>query len=382
MTTSAVSTVTGTTEDGFEAVADALAAARAAEPGLDAQVVALVDGVRVVDLVVGDGIAADSLVPVYSVGKGAAHLVVALLVQEGVLELGQRVADVWPEFATHGKDTLTLHDLVTHRAGLVGVPEGFTMHELASDEALAARLAGQVPAWPVGKGYGYHAYVVAALTGEVVNRVTGRTLREHYDARIRTPRGLDLYLGLPEGVTDRALDVQAALRTPQEEAARAAGVAPDSLMSLAFNLQTDPPTDIVAVGNDLRVRQLGPASSGAVGSARGVAGLYAAAIGADGGGALLDDASLAAVSALHTPGADLVTGEQDHFGLGFERVGRSYPFLGPNAFGHTGATGSVGFADPASGVALGYVRRRFSRAGNVAPEVEVLARAVTAAAQR
>jgi CubicO group peptidase (beta-lactamase class C family) len=379
--TTATTQVTGTVAPGFEGVRDALAAAAAGEPGLQAQVAAYAGGERVVDLAV--GLSAETLMPVYSTGKGAVHLTVALLAQEGVLDLDRRVADDWPELGTHGKDVLTLRDLLTHRAGLVGVPERFRVDELADEELVAARLAPLPPAWPVGTGYGYHAFVIGALLGEAVRRQTGLSLREVYAERIRAPRELDLYFGVPEALDDRVVDAQPALLTDAEQAQRAAAMpGRETLLSVAFNLDADPPTDIVAIGSAPQVRRLGPTSFGAVGNARGLAGLYAAAIGADGRGALLDESSVAAVSALATPGPDLVTGEADHFGLGFERVQVPYPFLGATAFGHSGAAGAQAFADPASGVAFGYARRRFAAAGNLAPEVDGLARALVEAATR
>ncbi|WP_456826111.1 serine hydrolase domain-containing protein [Cellulomonas sp. P5_E12] len=379
-TTAAVQ-VEGTVAPGFEMVRDAFAATAAREPGLQAQLAAYAGGERVVDLAV--GLPVEALMPVYSTGKGAVHLTVALLAQEGVLDLDRRVADDWPELGTHGKDVLTVRDLLTHRAGLVGVPERFRIEELADDAVLAARLAPLAPAWPVGAGYGYHAFVIGALLGEAVRRQTGLSLRDVYAQRIREPRTLDLYLGLPEDLDGAVVDAQPALLTDAEQALRAAATpARDTLISVAFNLDADPPTDIVAIGNAPLVRRLGPTSAGAVGSARGLAGLYAAAIGADGRGALLDESSVAAVSALATPGPDLVTGEADHFGLGFERPQSLYPFLGATAFGHSGATGAQAFADPASGVAFGYARRRFAAAGNIAPEVDGLARALVEAATR
>jgi CubicO group peptidase (beta-lactamase class C family) len=379
--TTAAAQVQGEVAPGFEGVRDAFAAAASAEPGLQAQVAAYAGGERVVDLAV--GLPVETLMPVYSTGKGAVHLAVALLVQDGVLDLDRRVADDWPELGTHGKEVLTVRDVLTHRAGLVGVPERFRLDELADDSALAARLAPLAPAWSVGAGYGYHAFVIGALLGEAVRRQTGLSLREVYAQRIRAPRDLDLYFGVPDALDDLVVDAQPALLTDAEQAQRAAA-APgrDTLLSLAFNLDAEPPTDIVTIGNAPQVRRLGPTSAGAVGNARGLAGLYAAAVGLDGRGALLDESSVAAVSALATPGPDLVTGEADHFGLGFERTHVPYPFLGRGAFGHSGATGAQAFADPESGVAFGYARRRFAAAGNLAPEVAGLARALVEAANR
>ncbi|MEV6969791.1 serine hydrolase domain-containing protein [Hamadaea sp. NPDC051192] len=353
---------------GFGAVRTAFFGAVAAEPGLGAQLVAYHHDRMVVDLAA--GMDHDDLTGLYSSAKGAAHLVVALLVQDGVLELDRPVVAHWPEFA---QDTLTLRDLLSHRSGLIGVDGGLASEELADDQVIAARLANQKPFWAPGEGYGYHAFVIGALTGEVVRRATGRSLREFYDERVRRPYGLDFYLGLPESEEGRYRPVQ-----PSQAPSTGAGIDPHSLLGIAFNLHADSPTDLVDFANTRRVRALGPASSGGVGNARGLAKMYAAAIGhLDGRPPLLTPATVAEFTTLHTPGTDLVTGESDHFLLGFEAAGLRYPTLGPRAFGHSGAIGAQSFADPDSGLAYSYTRRRFSPAGGAAaPENDSLIAAV------
>ncbi|MFI9341098.1 serine hydrolase domain-containing protein [Streptomyces sp. NPDC052773] len=381
--------VHGTVAEGFEEVREEFAAHLAGErhdPG--AQLVVQLHGRRVVDLWGGEGIDGDSLTTLFSIAKGAAHLVVALLVQEGTLDLDREVAAYWPEFAAEGKDRLTLRELLEHRAGVVGDPErAFTVEELADDRVIAARLAGLKPLWEPGTAYGYHAFVIGALTGEVVRRATGRSLHELYEERIRAPYGLDFHLGLPAALEPRRVDVQPLLPTPAEEALLAErATAPDSIRGVAFQQHGPEPVDLVAFANHPRVRVLGPASSGGVGNARGVAGMYAAAISTvDGRAPLLTRETAALFGGLRTPGGpDLVTGTEDHFGLGFEYLAGRYPFLGEDSFGHSGATGSLGFADPASGVAYAYTRRRFAFPSGYgeAPENRRLAESVLRAAVR
>ncbi|ARF53115.1 serine hydrolase domain-containing protein [Streptomyces gilvosporeus] len=354
--------VHGTVTEGFEGVREAFAAVLdEARDAPEAQLVVHVDGRRVVDLWGGPGTTADTLTGVYSLTKGAAHLVVALLVQDGVLDLDREVAAYWPEFGAEGKEQLTLRELLAHRSGVVGVDGGFTTGELADDRLMAARLAGQRPFWEPGTAYGYHAFVIGALTGEVVRRVTGRSIHEIYEERIRAPYGLDFHLGLPEALEARYADVLPLLPTPQEaEQLAANAAAPDSVRAVAFNQNATTPTDLVAFANTRAVRALGPTSSGGVGTARGVAGMYAAAISeVDGRAPLLKPETVTKFARVHYRGTDLVTGIEDAFGLGFEGLSGRYPFLGPDTFGHSGATGSLGFADPDSGVAYAYTRRRF-----------------------
>ncbi|MFG2821795.1 serine hydrolase domain-containing protein [Kitasatospora sp. NPDC048365] len=373
--------VHGTVAEGFEGVREEFEAFLAEEPAAPgAQLAAYLDGRPVVDLR-SEGVEQDSLTGVYSVTKGAAHLLVALLVQDGVLDLDREVAAYWPEFAAEGKGRLTLRELLAHRAGVISVEGGFSAAELADDRLIAARLAVQKPYWEPGTAHGYHATVIGALTGEVVLRATGRTLQELYEERIRAPHGLELYLGLPAELEPRFRSLLRAEPTPEQLTEFLAQPMPgkDGLFAISFNLRTD----LVNFVNERETRAKGSASAGGVGSARGVAGMYAAAISGLGGhGPLLEPETVAEFTTVHYPGTDLVTGSVDNFALGFETSGLSYPFLGPDAFGHCGVSGAQGFADPASGVAYGYTRRRFVfPPSGAAPENDRLAAAVVRAAR-
>lgn len=378
--------VHGTVADGFEDVRtefEAFVSAEYNEPG--SQLAAYVGDRLVVDLWAGEGMGGDSLHPLFSNAKGAAHTVVAMLVQEGALDLARTVASYWPEFAAEGKGALTVGELLAHRSGVINVDGGFSADELADDRIVAQRLAAQKPFWESGKGYGYHAYVIGALTGEVVRRATGRSVQDIWEERVRAPYGLDFYLGLPEEQEARFQEVRPMAPPPEVAALLAANPpARDSLLAVAFNLHASQPTDLGAFMNTRSVRALGPASVGAVGNARGLARFYAAATGGvDGRAPLLRPETIAEFSRLRTPGTDLVTGEVDHFGLGFETSYVRYPFLGGTAFGHSGAAGSQAFADPASGVAYGYTRRRFHfPPSGGAPENDRMAAAVVRAAKR
>jgi CubicO group peptidase (beta-lactamase class C family) len=374
----------GTVADGFEAVREEFAAFVAGErPDYEGQLCAHVHGRRVVDLWTGDGCRADSLYGVFSSTKGAAHLVVALLVQEGTLELDRKVTYYWPEFGAEGKGGLTLRDLLAHRAGLVGIDAGFTAAELADDRAVAERLADQRPFWRPGTAFGYHALVIGALTGEVVRRALGRTLQEVYEERVRAPYDLDFFLGLPEALEPRFRSVLPMAPTPEQQAALdAVPRGPHTLASIAFNTHVPDPGDLVDHANSRAVRAKGPASAGGVAAARGLAGMYAAAISElDGRPPLLKPDTIAEVGQIHSTGYDLVSRVHKSFGLGFQAVADYvYPFLGAGAFGHSGAGGSQAFADPRSGLAYGYTRRRCAFPGGAAPENERFVRAVHTAA--
>ncbi|WP_328503333.1 beta-lactamase family protein [Streptomyces sp. NBC_00457] len=369
----------GTVAEGFDAVRDEFAAFVASErDDYEGQLCAYVHGRRVVDLWTGDGADATSLYGVYSSTKGAAHLVVALLVQDGTLELDRKVTYYWPEFSAEGKANLTLRDLVTHRAGLIGLDTGFSLDELADDRMIAERLADQRPFWRPGTAFGYHALVIGALAGEVARRATGRTLQELFEERVRAPYALDFHLGLPQPLEPRFRSAQPMLPTPKQQAVLdAAPTGPHTLTSIAFNAHVPNPGEFTDFANSRTVRAKGQTSAGGVASARGLAGMYAAAISEmNDRPPLLKPDTAAEVGQIHSIGYDLVTRTHRSYGLGFQATADTwYPFLGAGAFGHSGAPGSQAFADPRSGLAYGYTRRRFAYPGGAAPENERFVRA-------
>ncbi|MFF7634673.1 serine hydrolase domain-containing protein [Kitasatospora sp. NPDC008050] len=378
-----MSKVHGTVAEGFEAVRAEFEAFVAAEP-VDpaAQLAAYQHGRLVVDLWAGD-VTGDSLSGVFSVTKGAAYLVVALLVEEGVLDLDHRVADHWPEFAAHGKGAVTLRELITHRAGVIGADGGFDYEELADDRVIAERLAGQRPFWRPGAGHGYHALAIGALVGEVVRRVTGSSVQEIYEERVRAPYGLDLYLGLPESQQHRYRDVLPMLPTAEQQAVLAGQPRPGryNRLAIAFNTSADASFDLVRFVNSPASLAKSPTSVGGAGNARGIAGMYATMLGGfNGRGPLLKADTVRDFATAHSLGQDLVVGGANGFALGFQALGVTYPALSADTFGHEGAAGALAFGDQRSGLAYGYTRRRFAFPGGAAPENERLSRAVYEAA--
>ncbi|MEV0317739.1 serine hydrolase domain-containing protein [Streptomyces sp. NPDC050658] len=376
--------VQGSVIAGYEGVKDVFTGVLAGEgPRYSAQLVAYVRGERVVDLWVGPETDGDTLFGVYSSTKGAAHLTVALLVQDGALDLDREVAHYWPEFAAEGKGQITLRELLSHRAGVVGADTGFSPEEIADDRAIAARLATQRPYWRPGTAFGYHALSVGALAGEVVFRVTGRTLQEIYEERVRVPTGIDLHLGLPEALEGRFRSVLPMAPSDDERAfLDAAPPEPNSLTSIAFNGNGTPPTDMEDLPNSRLVRAKGPASVGGVASARGLAGMYAAAVTGTGGREpLLKADTVAEFGQVHSNGYDLVMRAHKSFGVGFQNTADAwYPFLGAGTIGHSGIGGSQAFADPRGGLAYGYTRRQYAFPGGPAAENARLVRAVHEAA--
>jgi CubicO group peptidase (beta-lactamase class C family) len=373
--------VHGTVAPGFDAVRAELAQVPSDS---EAQLAAWVDGELVVDLWTGGVDDGDLIGPVFSCTKGAVHLVVAMLVQDGILDPDERVATYWSAFAAEEKQKITLRQLLTHQAGLVGVPGGFTAMEIADDGAIAERLARQRPWWDPGTAFGYHALTLGALVAQVVRRTTGASLGEVLGDRLPTPPGAVFVLGVPDALESRFRPVLPMLPCADPPPPTPPGVS-GLLRGIAFNQLGAEPTDLLEHGNSLAVRRRGPASAGGMANARGMAALYATAVtGVHGGAPVLGDETITGFARHQVRGADVVTGRVDRYALGFEATSLKYGgLLGPRAVGHAGAGGSEAFADPDAGLAYAYTRTRMARSGGgEAPENHRLVRVLVESINR
>ena len=347
----------GAVSAGFEPVRDQFEAYLSADPAYSAQLSVYHRGEPVVDLAGGPHLAADSLTGLFSASKGIAAIAFATLIDEGRIVLDRPVAAYWPEFAAAGKETVPVRQLLSHTVGLLGVPGGFRDEEVLSSGAAAARLAALPPVWRPGVAVGYHGLTMGIFMEELTRRVTGGSLQELYESRIRLPRDLDVYLGLPEAEEKRFVPVRPLVDGAGQAAELAAGgPAPDGLAGLAFNNVNNPvPLDQIYLSPNTRaVRAAGPAALGAIGSARGVARAYAAALGHV-GAPVLSAAGITAISQLQAWGTDRILNKPASFAVVFETPAPGFEFGSYQAFGHSGASGAIGLADPLYDMALGYV---------------------------
>jgi CubicO group peptidase (beta-lactamase class C family) len=334
---------------GFEGVADLFESLLAADPHYSAQVCAYQDGMKVVDLTGGPHISVDSITGAYSCSKGVAAMVVSVLVQDGLLDLDRTVAHYWPEFAVHGKDQLLVREALSHQAGLIGVEGGFALDEFTTAEA-AARLAAAEPSWRPGRCFGYHALTMGILMEELCRRVAGDTLQSLYGSRIRTPYGIDFFLGLPPELEPRYRDVLYDADAQQQ------WLDPLSLAGLNSN---SPISTIMELPNRRSVRAAGMSAAGGVGSAEGLARLYAAATtGVEGAAPLLTAETVSVMSQEQVWGLDRSSGLDNAFAVVFMKPHPSRDFGSHRAFGHEGANAALGFADPAYGLGFGYIPQR------------------------
>ena len=304
---------------------------------------------------------ADTLVMVHSCTKGAAALCAHLLSSRGVLDLDAPVARYWPEFAAAGKERIPVRMLLCHRAGLAAIDRPLRPRDGLDGVAMAGALAEQAPNWEPGTAHGYHAITLGWLVGEVVKRVSGRSLGTFFRDEIAGPLALDFWIGLPEANESRVARITPPPPVDPGDAFGAALLDKDSLTRRAF---MNPSTLFFAGGADfarqLRATEI-PAANG-MASARGLAGMYAPLAARD--GRLVDDGTLARMSTVESEGPDRILLHATRFAQGFMKSIDGGPLhrarLGPNeaAFGHVGAGGSLGMADPISGVAVGYAMNR------------------------
>jgi CubicO group peptidase (beta-lactamase class C family) len=372
--------VEGHVEPGWERVAATFTRSFESGAELGASVAVLVDGVPVVDLWGGVADATtgrpwlrDTSACVFSTTKGIAAICAHLLVQRGELDLDAPVARYWPEFAGGGKAELPVRWLLTHQAGLTFVDQDLTLDDLRAVEPVLRALEAQVPLSQPGAFVNYHAVTFGHLVGEVVRRVTGKTLGRVIDDELVAPLGIQAWLGLPEDA-----DIDLALLEPAPAAPDPLAAVPEPLRDVVARFQrsihlggalpdrlvTGEPGDF----NDRRVLAVELGGSNLVSNARSLARVYGATVSEVDGVRLLSDATAAECAPARTTGclpfglpeAIAATAPTMHFGLGFQ-IGEK---LGPTSFGHAGAGGSVAFADLASRAAFAYVPNRMGADGD------------------
>lgn len=365
-----MTTIDGEVEAGFEPVREAFEANFSQHGDIGAAVCVYQYGRPVVDL--WGGVAdpetgrpwtRGTLQLVYSATKGATATAAHILAQRGMLDLDAPVAKYWPEFAANGKADIPVRWLLSHQAGLIALDQPVPLNEALAWHPMAAALAAQRPLWTPGTAHGYHGRTWGWLVGEVIRRVSGRTPGRFFADEIAAPLGLDFFIGLPADERDRVsrmvyqrpevdLTTLPAESVPEELREQvAAWRDPESFSNRAYAV-TDP-AEIDFDSPAVQAAEL-PASNG-IGTARGLARMYAALIGEVDGVRLLTPETLEAATKEQAGGKDQVMLIPSRFSSGYMLSTETNPMTGPRAFGHTGRGGSLGFADLEHGVAFGYV---------------------------
>jgi CubicO group peptidase (beta-lactamase class C family) len=322
------------------------------------------DGEVLVDLVGGfsDAGATESwtpetLVNLYSTSKGLTALLIAQLVAEGTLDLDGRVTDVWPEFAAAGKGEVTIAQLLSHQAGLAGLRDPVTLEDLYEHDALAARLAAAEPLWPPGGGMGYHPILWGVLARELIERATDQPFSALFAERIAGPAEADVHFGLRDADLGRVADLVGPNR-PWCEAPGITDAEPVDRGVSEFDeiVNQNPLIRPYKDACSAEWRRAVLPAANAHGTAMGLARIY--------GGAVASSDPLVPLKGLEAATREVVGPEVEDkilVGRRFRRSAAGFTLnheamYGPNpaAFGHDGAGGSFGFADPGRRMGVGY----------------------------
>ncbi len=373
--------INGTVADGFGAVADAFERNFAEHGEVGAAFSLYVDGevkadlwAGVADKATGRAWTEDTLQLVFSTTKGATAICIARLVDAGLISYDESVATYWPEFAANGKGEITVAQMMSHQAGLA-YPDA----ELGFDDAMAVgpmveALAAQAPIWEPGTKHGYHAVTYGWLAGELLRRVDGRTLGTYFAEEVAAPLGLDFWIGLPESEESRVAVLESVPPPddPNVAALMEQFTGPGTMIWKA--LTANGALTFVGDDNTFNSRAVHatemPAANG-ITTARSLARMYAATVGSVDGIRLISPDTLATARAEAVNGPDAVLVFPSQFGMGFMLHGTLTPMLSPSAFGHAGAGGSLGYADPDAKVGYGYVMNQM--AGGIAGDPRTLA---------
>ncbi len=359
----AATEIHGSVDVRFSGVEDAFRENFSRFPEVGAALCVYVDGKPLLDIWGGHADAArtrtwerDTLVNVWSTTKGITATCAHRLAGEGKLDLDAPVAKYWPEFAQNGKESVLVRHLLCHQAGLSATHEPLPPGSACDWQFMTDTLAAEEPRWEPGTKHGYHAFTYGWLVGEVIRRVTGKTPGTYWREEIADPLGLDFHIGIGPEHDSRIADcLQAA---SLEDLSGPLVKAMQDPMSFTFRALTTPPDPFIPGSINTREWRGAeiPAANGH-GTARAVAKLYAAlSLGGEiDGFRVVSESALARATTEQCYGPDEVLIVPMRWSLGYGLACEGV-YLGPNknTFGHSGAGGSLGYADRDARIGFGY----------------------------
>ena len=353
-------TIHGSVAPGYEAVRDAFAANWELHDEAGASVCATVGGDVVVDLWGGSATfddgerewADDTIINVWSTTKTMSFLCCLLLADRGELDLHAPVAEYWPEFAAHGKDRIATRHVMGHTAGLSGWDEPIDMGDLLNHDKVAGLLARQAPWWEPGTASGYHAISQGYLLGEIVRRVSGRSLGTFFAEEIAGPVGADFHIG-----------------TGAEHDARIAHVIPPTgelgadqeldPSSIAARTLTNPVID-PSFSSTPEWRRAEIPAAGGHGNARSVATIHTLTAngGSVNGRQIISSEGLERIFEVQADGIDLVLPAELKIGMGFGLPSPALPLPNPRTCYWGGWGGSLAIIDMDAKLSYSYVMNK------------------------
>ncbi|MFI5696499.1 serine hydrolase domain-containing protein [Kribbella sp. NPDC051586] len=351
----------GWADEGYGAVADTFAENFSLFPELGAAATVYAGGRKVVELWDGDAApgrpwSQETVVPVFSCAKGLVSVVVHLLAQSGQLSLDEPIGSYWPSFVAEGKEAITCRMVLGHRAGIPVLDRTPSFEEIAAWAPVITAIEQQKPLWEPGTTYEYHGHVFGFVLGEVVRRITGQLPGAYFRSVIGEPLGLRAWIGLPTSELPN-------LARLEEAEGRPPALDPEHLLMRIVTMNGSlvfPGLDVPHGWNDPALLTMELPGAGAVASATGLAGVYAAAItGLDGADPLLSrDTVTDAARELSAGTSYLGFDAGARWGSGFLLDSPFRPTLGPRSLANDGAGGQFAFGDDEHGIAFAYTANR------------------------
>ena len=295
----------------------------------------------------------DTLFTVFSTTKGITYACIHVLAERGELGYDDTVARDRPAFGARGKERVTIRQVLTHSSGVPQMPDGATVEDICHWDRICAAIAELPPLWEPGKLTGYHAYTVGWILGEVLRRIDGRPVARFVEEEVCRPLGLkNLFFGIPDGVEGRVatlVDAPPVVGAPEPMPLLQKAI-PDHLPAAAV------------LFNRPEVRRACIPAAGGIMNARDLARFYASLATGVEGKRLLSKECASLVAREQRSDLDQVLGLPIRKGLGFFLHGENGESISAssNSFGHPGAGGSVGYADPEHELAVGFTKTRLT----------------------
>lgn len=319
----------------------------------------------------------NTIVNIFSAGKGLVALCVLQLVAQGKLDLDAPIARYWPEFAQNDKADISVRDVLAHRSGLSAFHQHIADNQIFDWAAMTAAAASETPWWQPKTGQGYAPFMYGWILGELVRRVSGyASFNDYFQANVAVPLGVTCHFGVPDSALASIADTGPLKRTMvATESNGADSVALGKLMKAdprgVTNRAFCNPISLMTATNTQAWRQAQIPAANAHANAQAIAAIYGALSGsapsdcATANGQLLPAEILALCSQEQTFSQDQVLGLPLRFSHGFMLSQADRPDCrygrGARAFGHPGAGGCIGFADPDYQLGFGYVTSRMGQ---------------------
>jgi CubicO group peptidase (beta-lactamase class C family) len=315
--------------------------------------------------------------------KGAAALVAHILISRGQLDPDAPVATYWPGFGCNGKENIPLRWILSHQGGVPSTTEVLPDGTLLDHDAYSAAIARITPRWEPGTRHGYHAMTFGFIVGEIVSRVTGRSIGTFFRDEIAEPLGLDFWIGMPAQFDERVAVSIAADPPAPDEPVLQVWINTATPGTIQFDLAQNAGSYYGAGATDSRSAYAAEnPSAGGIATARSLAKMYAP-LSLDGslfGVRLLQPADLPRLINVEAAGVDAFVLIPTRFSLGYWKsvdnrrapTGGSSMRLSETAFGHPGYGGRIGFADPQAHLAFGYINNKLGSSLSIDDRAQAL----------